>query len=497
MERTVIEGIEARDKVIAGAKKVTGPVKASLGPFGANGLIEKGTRITNDGMKIAQEISLSDEIEDLGARKIREAMAKSNDQAGDGSTTIATLAEAILDRASLLLPREGVAGKMRTADFIRKIRAERDEVLALLAKAATPITTEEELINSATVSVEDAELGKLIGKAQWALGRDGFLLAEEAPEKESSVESVQGVRIDNGFGASYVINNQEKQMLEDEDVATIVTNATLQNLLPLKSVLDNLQKAGVRKVAIIARGFAQEAIDTCGANIANRNFIYPINGPYTDMNEVMKDLVAVLGGQFMDTEVRHLEDMQVSDVGRASKIRARRYDAIITGKHDAGSEKVQKRLEELKTQLAGSSSDFEKRNLESRIAQLEHGFALIKVGAESDTERKRIFDKVEDAVNAVRAALQEGTVKGAGLAFKEIADTLPDDYILKRPLASIHEQIMASAPAAFVIEDWVRDPAKVLRIALEQACSVAGDLSTVSVAIATKKQTYNAFVKKD
>ncbi len=497
MERIVLEGIAARKAVIAGAKKVTGPVKSSLGPYGLNALLQKGTRITNDGMKIAQEITLEDEIEDLGARKIKEAMAKSNDQAGDGSTTIATLAEAILDRAELLLPKENVAGKMATADFIRKVKEERDEVLVLLAGAATPITTEEELINSAIVSVEDRDLGKLIGSAQWSLGPDGHLLAEEVPEKESSVEKIHGVRIDNGFGASYVMNNQEKQMLEEEEVYTIVTNATIHNFLPLQKVMQQLASAGKKKIAIIASAFTQEAINLCGENIKNGNMIYPINAPFTDRDEVMKDLVAVLGGQFMNVETHNLEDMQFSDVGFASKIRARRYDAVITGKNDPDSDKVQKRIEQLEEQLAGSQSDFEKKLLHSRIAQLTNGFALIKVGAESETERKRMFDKVEDAVNAVRAAYQEGTVKGAGLAFKEISDALPDDYLLKRPLLSIYEQITSSAPTGFVIEDWVRDPVKVLRIALEQACSVAADLVTVHVAIADKKQKYNALVIKD
>lgn len=495
MERIVIDGIEARDKVIAGAKKVTGPVGSSLGPFGLNALIEKGTRVTNDGMKIAQEISLEDEIEDLGARKIREAMAKSNEQAGDGSTTIAVLAEAILVASSKLLPKEGVVGKLSTADFIRKVKTERDEVIGKLKEIATPIETEEQLVNSAVVSVEDRDMGELIGKTQWELGKDGFILTEEAPDKDSSVEHIRGVRIDNGFGASFVMNDQEKQMLIESDVHTILTNHTIQDLKPLEGVLNQFLKTGKKKIAIIARAFTNEAIADCGRNIQNGFNIYPINGPYTDMNEVMKDLAAVLGGQFIDAETHDLADTQYSDLGFAEKIRARRYDAIITGKNSSDSERVQKRLADLKDQLKGSQSDFEKRNLEARIAQLEHGFALIKVGAESDTERKRLFDKVEDACNAVRAALQEGTVPGAGLAFKQIADELPEDYILKRPLQALHEQVMANAPADFIVEDWVRDPVKVLRIALEQAVSVAADLSTINVAIATKKQRYNAFVK--
>lgn len=486
--KIVENGVQARMKVKEGADKLVDAVKTTMGPFGTNALIEKGLRITNDGMKIAQEITLDDEIHDLGARKVKDAMSKSNDTVGDGSTTIATLVQAILKESSRLLGTDKtIGGKMTTADFLRKIKAERDEIISKLNDLATPIETEEQLIKSAIVSVEDDTLGKLIGSTQFKLGKEGYILAEEVPERETTVEFVQGIKFDNGFGASYVMNNQEKQMLEDTEVRTILTNHTLQTLEPLKAVLEQLLKQKVRKVAIIARGFADQAIKDCAANIEAGFSVYPINAPYTDSKEVMLDLAAVLGGQFMDNEQHLLEDMQVSDVGFASKIRAKRYEAIITGQNDSSSEKVQKRIAKLKEQLSGSTSDFESRMLSSRIAQLENGFAVIKVGAESETERKRVFDKVEDAVNAVRAAFQEGTVKGAGLAFKEIADSLPDDYILKRPLYCINEQILVNAPEDFLIEDWVRDPVKVLRVALEQAVSVAGDLATVSVAIHTKR----------
>jgi len=486
--KKISTGVEARMKVKAGVDKLADAVKSTLGPFGTNALIEKGLRVTNDGIKITQEFTLSDEIEDLGVRKVKEAAAKSNDEVGDGSTTIVTLIQSILKESQRNLGTDKtVGGKMSTADFIRKIKAECAEVIEKLKEQATPINTEEELIRSAVVSVEDEELGKLIGSTQFAIGKEGYLIAEEVPERECSVERVHGVRIDNGLGMTQVMNNVEKQMLEVEDVRTILTSHTIQSLEALKPILEQLLKNKQTKVAIIARGFTDKAIQDCAANIKQGFEIYPINAPYTDSREVMLDLASVLGGQFYDSETHDLDDMQLSDVGLAQKIRARRYDAIFTGKHGADSDKVQERVAKLEEQLAGSNSDFEKKMLGGRIAQLKNGFALVKVGASSDTERKRIFDKVEDAVNAVRAALQEGTVKGAGLAYKEIADAMPDDYILKRPLLSIHEQIMANAPADFVVEDWVRDPVKVLRVALEQACSVAGDLATVSVAIHTER----------
>ena len=184
--------------------------------------------------------------------------------------------------------------------------------------------------------------------------------------------------------------------------------------------------------------------------------------------------------------------MQLSDVGFAEKVRARRFDTLIPGK----GEKSKERIEKLQGQLE-SANDFERKQLKSRIAQLSDGFGLVKVGASSETERKRIFDKVEDAVNAVRAAFQEGTVPGGGVAFKAIADTMPEGSILKNPLQSLNIKLMANAPEGFVIPEWVRDPVLVLKVALEQACSVGGNLATISSVVVTKKQKYNAYVQGD
>lgn len=498
MERILISGTEAREKVIEGVNKGANAAKSTLGPWGTNGLIEKGNRITNDGATILREITLEDEIENLGLTKLKEAVAKSNDQVGDGSTSIATLVQAILKEAQKNLgTSKTIGGKMSTAEFLREIKRESAEAIEKLQAMSKPISSKEELVRSAVVSVEDEALGELIGSTQYDLGEHGYILAEEVPERTTTIEMVHGVKIDNGLGASHLMNNVEKQMLEVDEVPVILTNYTIQSIKELEGILNQLiTQQKKRKIAIIARGFSNEAIQDVGMNLKNGVEIYPINAPFTDSREIMLDLQSVLGGQFYDSEIHALEDMQLSDVGFAQKIRARRYDAIITGKNGSDTEKVQKRLATLRETLKGSGSDFEKKTLQARIAQLEHGFAVVKVGAESDTERKRIYDKVEDAVNAVRAALQEGTVPGAGLAFKEIAESLPDNAILKRPLNAIYEQIMLNAPEGFEVEDWVRDPVKVLRVVLEQAVSVAGDLATVSVVVATKKQKYNAFVPK-
>lgn len=485
MIRRVIEsGIPARTKLAAGAKKLAEAVGGTFGPFGQNWFLDKKNTITNDGVSVAREIQLPDEIENRGAAAIREASVKTVEEVGDGTSSSAMLAYAIYDTASKYLSKEGVIGKKTPAEIVRQIENERIEVTDKLIAMSTPIETEEQLIASATVSTESPDLGKLIGSAQWALGKDGYLLAEETAERTSSVEKVKGIRIDNGFGTSQMINNFEKQTLEVEETGVLLTSYTIKTEDDWGAIVDlaeQIKKSRTAtKLVVIARAWSDDAIRTCGANINKGGFnIYPLNAPYVDMQERFKDLAAVTGAKFYDSEASDMSDFAVSGIGFASKIIARRFDAIITGNDDeATATRVVERITELTSKHAGSESDFEKKNLSERIAQLNSGFGIIKVGSPSDMERRRLYDKAEDAVNAVRAAFQEGTVPGGGLAFKAIAETMPETSILKRPLCALHEQILSTAPEGFVIEDWVRDSTKVLRVALEKACAVAASFAT-------------------
>lgn len=484
-------GDDARKKLIKGADFAADCVKDTLGPYGRNWVFEKGRRVTNDGVSVARELELKDETEQLGLTMIREAAIKTNDMAGDGTTTAMTLAQAILKEASRFLGDDtrGISAKKTPIEIIRQVEKEKNEIIERLQEMSERIETRDDLIKSAKVSVEDDELAEMIGGTQWDLGRDGIILAEETAERTSSVEKIKGLRIDNGLGTSIVMNNQEKQALELSDTHVVLTNHIIKDFKPLKNLLDNLVKTGVTNLVIVARAFTPEAIQLCMENIHRGGLkIYPINAPYTDQAEIMKDLAAVLGGTFFHDEERNLEDMNVSDVGYADRVFARRYDAIFTGKdNEKTQERVDARVKELTKKISGEQSEFEKKNLERRVAQLTNGFALVKIGALSDTERKYKKDKAEDAVHAVRAAFQEGVVPGAGIAFKDISDQLPDTYILKRPLLSIYEQIVATAPKDFVIEDWVKDPVKVLRVALDNACSVAVTLATAAGSVATER----------
>lgn len=488
--KIVIHGVEARKKLIRGADFLADAVKSTLGPHGQNWFLEKNNRVTNDGATVAAEISHPKEIEERGVRALREATMKVNDMVGDGTTTATILAQAILKEASKnLSDGKTFVGKLTPSELIKTITREKNEVLVSLEEMAVKIDTEQELIDSARVSVEDEELAGLIGKMQFELGPHGVILAEETAEPNSSIEKIPGVRIDNGFGTSLLLNNAEKQSLEVTNVPVLLTTHTLTDLKPLRKLGEQLGKAGVRSLVIVARGFGEQAIRDCMENIKAGFNIWPINAPYTDQAEIMKDLSALLGAKFIHHESGELGDLNSSDIGFAERVDSKRSTTIFSGKiNEKNKEAVKARVEELKQKLAGSASDFEKRLLNERIAQLENGYALLKIGAKSDKERGYKKDKADDAVNAVRAAYQEGVVPGAGLAFKEISEKLPDTYILKRPLLSIYEEIMSRAPEGFVIEPWVRDPVKVLRISLEEACSVAGAFATAGGAIAVEKE---------
>jgi chaperonin GroEL len=482
MRQIIKSGVEAREELAKGAKLLADAVSGTLGPYGNNWFLEKKNRITNDGVTVAKAIASNNEVMHRGIVAMREAAEKTNDEVGDGTTTAVTLSWAIYQEVSKYLPKEGVVGNKTPSDLIKQVEKERLEIIEKLDSMATKIETEEDLINSARVAVEDKELGEIIGKAQWELGRDGYLLAEETADRISESERIPGIRIDNGFGTSQIVNNQEKQTLEVSDTKVILTTHTIKTVKDWQVILkvyDTLVKNGGNRLVVIARAWTEEAINWCLQNIQKGASIYPLSAPYVDMQERMKDLQAVVGGIFYDSENSVLDDIQFVGLGDAKRITSRRYDATVEGNKDELSiARIIKRIEEIEERLKGDPSMFMKKTYRERLSQLRDGFTLIKVGSFSDIERKRLFDKCEDAVNAIRVAFQEGTVKGAGIAFKEISESLSDDYLLKRPLLAIHQQIMSSAPKDFIIEDWVRDPVKVLKVALTNACVSASSFAT-------------------
>lgn len=488
--RIIVSSTKAREKLAAGAEQLYQAMLSKIGPFGGNWYLDKKDAITNDGVTIAREFQLSDEIENRGVKAIREAANKTVDEAGDGTSTAIVLTYEIYKAAKKFLGKDGVAAKKRGSDIVGQIQYECAEVIEKLKSQSTQIESKEDLVKSGIVSTEDQELGRLIGEAQWDLGIDGVLIAEDSNDTKCSVERVSGIRLDNGFGTSGVVNDQEKWQMVVEDCAILLTTFSIKTVVDFKALLNAIDpalKSGVRKIVVVARAWTDETINYCLQNIQAGAGIYPLNAPYYDMTEVMKDLAAVTGATFYDSESSDLSDVMQSGLGKAKKVIGRRMESIIEGiENDSTKLLVSNRVESIKKQRDGSESLFEKAALSKRLAQLENGFAIVKIGSPSDMEKRRLLDKADDAIHAVKAALQEGTIKGAGLAAYEVAKELPDDYILKRPLMAVYEQIMASAPEGFVVEEWVRDPLKVWRVALTHACSAAGAFATAEGVITDK-----------
>jgi chaperonin GroEL len=484
MAKISLTGLQARDAALRGAEYLSNTIKSTIGPHGSNALLEKGNKITNDGYTISAELvgTIENEFERRGATILHEASAKTNDTVGDATSTASVLAYEITKEATRYLASEkSLVAKKTPSEVLKMIEEGKNEVIDKLA--VTPMNSKEELIKSAQVSVEDEKIAELLGSTQWELGPEGIIIAEEVNETECSIERVRGLRLDNGFGTSHVVTNPERQSLELSDMHVLMTNYTIdiKELMDLKKSIFDLMVSGKKLgIVIIARAFTSEAIKACMESLKTGFAIFPVNAPYVYQSEIMHDMEAVLGGRYIDNEESRLEDIHINDIGFCKRFIARQFDAVVTGVDDEKAlERSKRRVETIKAKLAGEQSDFQKKFLESRIAQLTNGFALLKVGSTSVVDRKRLKDKCDDAVHSVRLALKGGTVKGGGLAFKEIADTLDDSNILKRPIQAIYNQIISSAPADYVIPEWVRDPYLTLVSALTNACATASVLSNV------------------
>lgn len=496
-KKILLLGANAHQKVLDGVNLLADAVKLTYGPYGRN--FASGSRggpihISNDGVSLAKEIEGRDEFEDIGVRAGREAAVKTVELVGDGTTGAIILMQAILKAIGFTA---GMVGQRSPVEMVAKIKAETAEVVEKLIAMKEDVASREQLVEVVNVSVEDAALAELVGGTQWDVGPSGTVMVEEHNEYTDLVERINGVRIDNGLGTSNVINNHAKQTLELKDVHILVTDFvfnTSKMIASLVPAIDQVVASGAKCIVIMGRAFDNTAIGWCARNTLGPNGdmvggfpIFPINAPYTDMNEVMKDLAATVGGKYIQSAERNLESVQSSDFGFSPKLVAARFEGIITGRptgEDARiDELVAKRVEEITEKLKGTITPFERRGLDTRLAQLTGGTAIIKVGAETEQERHYKKDKVDDAVGSARAAYRGGVVPGAGQALKAIADKLPDDYLLKKALRAPYEQIMTNAGRTFDIPEWVKDPLQVVQVALEKASSIARSLATTEVVV--------------
>lgn len=480
---------EAFDRIMEGVDLLADAVKQTLGPHGRNFLLEKtGTRITNDGITIAREVQARDEIADLGVRLVREAAIKTNEEAGDGTTTATVLTQAALHEGAKRIARKGQFAKQSVLSIRKQIEEETEIVVKGLQDMATPVETVEDLYNVAMVSVEDEELARLISEAQFDLGPHGRIVVEESTQTKCEIERVNGIQIDNGLGTSVLMNDPERHRLLLHDVPVLMTNYQIQDIQSVQPAINGLVQKGHTKIVLLARAFSSDAIRQIMQNFQNGIEVYPMNAPYVNQREVMYDLQAILGGTYIHDEGNALDDMTSESAGFASVVQGYMHSAVFTGTTEEKTEiRVKERASKLRQEAEGEPSKYNKEAILKRVAQLEGGFSLLKVGSSSDTDRKYKYDKAEDAVNTVRSAFQEGMVPGAGKAFLEVLKQLPDDALLRPVLEAPHKQIIANAGEEIEVPEWVKNSVKTDRVAFENAMKVAANLITAGGAIATEK----------
>jgi chaperonin GroEL len=528
MAKQIIFGNDARESLKRGVDKVANAVRITIGPKGRNVVIDKGygaPTITNDGVSIAKEISLSDKVENLGAEIIKEVADKTNEMAGDGTTTAVVLTQALV-----------AEGFKRTALGVNamgvKMGIERaaKEVVSALTAMAKPIKDKHEIVQVATISAESEEFGKIITDAIDKVGKDGVVTVEESQSFGVESEVVQGLQFDKGYVSPYMITNAERMEAEYADPFVLLTDKKISSIKEILPLLEKLVAAGKKELVIIAEDVDGDALTTLVINKLKGGFnTLAIKAPgYGDRKkEMLEDLAVMTGGKVIAEEVGlKLETAEIAQLGRANKIIATKDNTTIVG-GKGKKPSIDARMAQLRTQIENTDSTFDKEKLQERLGKLSGGVAVIKVGAATETEMKYKKLKIEDAVEATRAAIEEGIVPGGGTALIRAGEkvakkkiTPPSQDIaqefqvgvevllrsLEAPLRQI--AINAGKDDGSVIVDKVRngkdnegydanadvivkdmfsagiiDPVKVTKATVQNAASAASILLTTEVAI--------------
>ena len=515
---------DARKSLLKGVEKLAKAVIVTLGPRGRNVVLDKGfgaPEITNDGVTIAKEIEFEEKFENMGAEIVKEVASKTNDTAGDGTTTATLLAWA--------LAKEGfknVAAGANPLELKAGIEKGKKAVVEELKKIAKKIRTKEELAQVATISAEDEEMGKLIAEVFDEVGKDGVVTVEESKTVGLEKELVEGMEFDQGYISPYMITNPDRMEAVIEDPYILITDKKISSLQEILPLLERMSSQGLRDLVIIAEEVEGEALATLILNKLKGTFrALAVKAPgYGERRkEMLKDIAILTGGEVISEEVGlKLENVQINQLGRARKVVATKdKTTIIEGK---GKKKdIQARIEQIKKEIEMTESEFDKEKLQERLAKLSGGVAVIKVGAPTEIEQKQRQQKIEDAVAATRAALEEGIVPGGGVALLrcqkalESVEVKGDEkiglQILEKVLEAPVRQIAKNAGVddGVVVqkvkekggnfgfnakdlkyEDLMKagiiDPAKVTRCALENAVSAAGMLLTTEAAVAEKPE---------
>jgi chaperonin GroEL len=514
-------GRTAREKMLRGVDILADAVKVTLGPKGRNVVIDKSfgaPRITKDGVSVAKEIELEDKFENMGAQMLREVASKTNDTAGDGTTTATVLGQAIVQEGA-----KAVAAGMNPMDLKRGIDLAVTEVVANLLGKAKKINTSEEVAQVGTISANgEAEIGKMIAEAMQKVGNEGVITVEEAKTAETELEVVEGMQFDRGYLSPYFVTNPEKMVADLEDAYILLHEKKLSNLQALLPVLEAVVQTS-KPLLIIAEDVEGEALATLVVNKLRGGLkIAAVKAPgFGDRRKAMLEDIAILtGGQVISEDLGiKLESVTLDMLGRAKKVSISKENTTIV---DGAGQKaeIDARVGQIKQQIEETSSDYDREKLQERLAKLAGGVAVIRVGGATEVEVKEKKDRVDDALNATRAAVEEGIVAGGGTALLRAsvqikakginADQEAGINIVRRAIQAPARQITtnageeASVIVGKILENGadtfgyntangeygdlialgIVDPVKVVRTALQNAASVAGLLITTEAMIA-------------
>ncbi|HZS42687.1 MAG TPA: chaperonin GroEL [Candidatus Paceibacterota bacterium] len=437
MAKRIIYNEEARKLLKNGVDAVANAVKITIGPRGRNVVLDKGygaPTITNDGVSIAKEITLEDKFENMGAEIIKEVATKTNETAGDGTTTSVILAQSIINEGMRHTTMGVNAMALRSG--IEKATA---DVVKALQSIAKPIKNKEEIRQVATISAESAEIGKYIADTIDKVGKDGVVTVEESQTIGIDSEVVEGLEFDKGYVSPYLITNTERMEAEYRDPAILITDKKISTVKEILPLLEKLAQSGKKDLVIIAEDVDGEALATFIVNKLRGGFnVLAVKAPgYGDRKkEQLADIAITVGAQVISEELGvKLENAELNMLGRANRVVATKDNTIIVGGKGKKAD-IEKRVSSLKKQREASDSSFDKEKLEERIAKLSGGVAVIRVGAATETEMKYLKLKIEDAVNATKAAIAEGIVAGGGSALVRVAEMIGRGHKTNRAAAA-------------------------------------------------------------
>ena len=525
MAKEIYYGEEARRKLQSGVDQLADTVKITLGPKGRNVLISKtfgSPLITNDGVTIAKEIELEDSVENMGAQVVKEVASKTNDVAGDGTTTATLLAQIIIKEGF-----KNVAAGANPMELKKGIQGAVDVAVSEIGRLAKPVETKESVAQVAAVSAADEEIGSLIAEAMEKVGKDGVITVEESKSMGTTLEVVEGMQFDRGYLSAYMVSDTEKMEAVMENPFILITDKKISNIQDLVPILEQVMQQG-RRLLIIAEDIEGEALANLVVNkLRGVIDVVAVKAPaFGDRRKAMLEDIAILtGGTVIASDLGYeLKEVTVDMLGTAATVKVDKENTVIVS--GAGSKEDEKaRINSIKSQIEETTSDFDKEKLQERLAKLSGGVAVIKVGAATETELKERKLRIEDALNSTKAAVEEGIVSGGGVALvntigavSDYVKTLSGDVktgaliierALEEPVRQIAENagIEGSVVVAEVkkseagigfnaateeyvnmIDAGIVDPAKVTRSALQNAASASAMLLTTEAGIVDIKE---------